>query len=118
MTGNGWFQIALFFVILLAITKPIGVFMARVFAREKTLLDPVLRPIERIIYVSCRIDDGREMDWKEYAVAMLLFSVVSMLILYLIERVQFWLPGNPQHLANVSQALAFKIGRASCRERV
>ena len=107
MTGNGWFQVALFFVILLAITKPIGAFMTRVFAREKTLLDPVLRPIERIIYVSCRIDDGREMDWKEYAVAMLLFSVVSMLILYLIERVQFWLPGNPQHLANVSQALAF-----------
>ncbi len=103
----GWFQIALFFVILFAITKPIGAFIARVFAREKTLLDPLLRPIERTIYRSCRIDQDHEMDWKEYAVATLLFSAVSMLILYLMERVQFWLPWNPQHLANVPRALAF-----------
>ncbi|MGH9572074.1 MAG: potassium-transporting ATPase subunit KdpA [Candidatus Acidiferrales bacterium] len=107
MTANGWFQIALFFVILLAITKPIGAFMTRVFVREKTLLDPVLRPIERIIYGSCRIDQDYEMDWKEYAIAMLLFSFVSMLALFVIERVQLWLPWNPQHLANVPQALAF-----------
>ncbi|HEY6467273.1 MAG TPA: potassium-transporting ATPase subunit KdpA, partial [Candidatus Acidoferrales bacterium] len=107
MTANGWFQIALFFVILLAITKPIGVFMTRVFAREKTPLDPVLRPLERLIYRSTGVDESHEMDWKEYAIAMLLFSVVSMLILYLIERVQIWLPWNPQHFANVGQALAF-----------
>ena len=107
MTANGWFQIALFFLILLAITKPVGAFMTRVFAREKTFLDPVLRPLERLIYRSTGVDENREMDWKEYAVAMLLFSVVSMLVLYLIERVQIWLPWNPQRLANVPQALAF-----------
>jgi potassium-transporting ATPase potassium-binding subunit len=107
MTANGWFQIALFFLILLAITKPIGVFMTRVFAGEKTLFDPLLRPVERLIYRSCGINEKSEMDWKEYTIAMLLFSVVSMLVLYLIERIQLWLPWNPQHFANVPQALAF-----------
>ena len=107
MTANGWLQIGLFFVVLLAVTKPLGVFMARVFAGEKTFLDPVLRPIERLIYRLCGIDDKREMEWKEYTVAMLLFSVVSMLVLYLIERVQQWLPWNPQHMAAVPAALAF-----------
>ena len=107
MTANGWFQIGLFFAVLLAVTKPLGVFMTRVFAGEKTFLDPALRPVERVIYRTTGVDEKREMDWKEYAVAMLLFSAVSMLALYLIERVQLWLPFNPQHLANVPQALAF-----------
>jgi K+-transporting ATPase ATPase A chain len=107
MTPNGWFQIALFFAVLLAVTKPLGVFMTRVFAGEKTFLDPVLRPIERLIYRITAVDESREMDWKEYTVAMLLFSAVSMLALYLIERTQQWLPWNPQHLANVPQQLAF-----------
>jgi K+-transporting ATPase ATPase A chain len=109
MTANGWFQILLFFAVLLAVTKPLGVFMTRVFSGEKTFLDPVLRPIERLIYRCCGIDDTREMDWKEYAIAMLLFSVVSMLALYLIERVQGlkFMPWNPQHLANVGPDLAF-----------
>ncbi|HTZ75820.1 MAG TPA: potassium-transporting ATPase subunit KdpA [Candidatus Aquilonibacter sp.] len=107
MTANGWFQIGLFFVVLLAVTKPLGVFMTRVFAGEKTFLDPALRPVEKLIYRTTGVDEKREMDWKEYAIAMLLFSAVSMLILYLIERVQLWLPLNPQHLANVPQALAF-----------
>jgi len=109
MTANGWFQILLFFALLLLVTKPLGVFMTRVFSREKTFLDPVLRPVERLIYRCCGIDETREMDWKEYTVAMLLFSVVSMLALYLIERVQglHWMPWNPQHLANVGPDLAF-----------
>jgi K+-transporting ATPase ATPase A chain len=109
MTANGWFQIALFFIILLVITKPIGAFMARVFAREKTILDPVLRPVERLLYRCTRVDESHEMDWKEYAVAMLLFSVVSMLLLYLIERVQGlrFMPWNPQHFTNVEPHLAF-----------
>src|SRR5580704_4114441 len=107
MTANGWFQIGLFFVILFALTKPLGVFMTRVFEGERTFLDPLLRPLERLIYRATGIDEKREMDWKEYTVAMLLFSVVSMLILYLIQRVQLWLPWNPQHMANVPQALAF-----------
>jgi potassium-transporting ATPase potassium-binding subunit len=107
MTANGWFQIALFFAALLAVTKPIGVFMTRVFAGEKTFLDSVLRPIERLIYRCTGVDAQTEMDWKEYTVAMLLFSAVSMAVLYLIERVQQWLPLNPQHFAAVAPALAF-----------
>jgi len=107
MTANGWLQIGLFFVVLLAVTKPLGVFMARVFSGEKTFLDPVLRPIERLLYRVTGIDDKREMDWKEYTVAMLLFSAVSMLLLYLIMRVQQWLPWNPQHFPAVEQHLAF-----------
>ena len=109
MTANGWFQIALYFIILLAITKPIGAFMARVFSREKTFLDPVLRPVERLVYRCTGVDEMHEMDWKEYAIAMLFFSVASMLLLYLIERVQglSFMPWNPQHLANVEQHLAF-----------
>jgi potassium-transporting ATPase potassium-binding subunit len=109
MTVNGWFQIGLFFVVLLAVTKPLGMFMTRVFEGEKTFLDPVLRPIERMIYRVCGVDRMREMDWKEYAIAMLLYSAVSMVLLYLIERVQglSWMPWNPQHMANVGPDLAF-----------
>jgi len=109
MTANGWFQIAMFFLVLLAVTKPLGVFMARVFSGEKTFLDPILRPIERLLYRVCRIDDKSEMDWKEYTIAMLLFSVVSMAVLYLIERIQGlkWMPWNPQHLPGVEAHLAF-----------
>jgi K+-transporting ATPase ATPase A chain len=107
MTVNGWLQIAAFFVVLFLLTKPVGAFMARVFAREKTFLDPVLRPIERLIYRLSGVEEQREMDWKEYTVAMLLFSAVSMLVLYAIERTQQWLPWNPQHFAAVPPALAF-----------
>ena len=107
MTANGWLQIGLFFVVLLAVTKPLGVFMARVFEREKTFLDPLLRPIERLIYRLSGIDDTREMDWKEYTIAMLLFSAVSMAVLYAIERLQYFLPWNPQHFTGVEPHLAF-----------
>jgi K+-transporting ATPase ATPase A chain len=107
MTANGWLQIGLFFVVLLAVTKPLGVFMTRVFAGEKTFLDPMLRPIERLLYRICGVDEKTEMDWKEYTVAMLLFSGVSMALLYGIQRVQQWLPWNPQHFPNVPAALAF-----------
>ncbi len=101
MTFNGWLQILLFFLIILAVTKPLGVFMAHVFNREKTLLDPVLRPLERLIYKLTGVDEKREMRWTEYAVTMLLFSSVSMLLLYLIQRLQGHLPFNPQHLAGI-----------------
>jgi potassium-transporting ATPase potassium-binding subunit len=107
MTANGWLQIGLFFAVLLAITKPLGVYMARVFAGEKTFLDPLLRPVERLLYRVTGVDEKREMDWKEYTVAMLLFSAASMLLLYLMERVQQWLPWNPQHMVAVPPALAF-----------
>jgi K+-transporting ATPase ATPase A chain len=107
MTANGWFQIFCFIAVILALTKPLGVFMARVYAREKTFLDPVLRPIERLIYAITGVDEKHEMPWTEYALAMLLFSGVSMLLLYVIERVQHVLPWNPQGLANVGTDLAF-----------
>src|SRR5579864_3816351 len=107
MTVSGWLQIFVFLALIFAVTKPLGVFMTRVFAGEKTFLDPVLRPIERIVYRCSGVDDQREMDWKEYTIAMLLFSAVSMAVLYLIERTQQWLPLNPQHMAAVPPALAF-----------
>jgi K+-transporting ATPase ATPase A chain len=102
MTINGWLQIAVFLLLILAVTKPLGVFMARVFNREKTFLDPVLRPIERLIYRTTGVDEKHEMGWIEYAVSMLLFSLVSMLLLYLIQRVQGFLPFNPQKLGAVN----------------
>ena len=107
MTANGWLQIGIYLVILLALTKPMGVYMTRVFSGQKTFLDPVLRPVERLLYRVTGVDETREMPWTEYAIAMLLFSGVSMLLLYLIERVQQWLPWNPQHLAKVAPDLAF-----------
>jgi potassium-transporting ATPase potassium-binding subunit len=107
MTTNGWFQILVLLLVVLALTKPLGVFMARVFNREKTFLDPVLRPIERLIYALTGVDENTEMKWTEYAVAMLLFSVVSMAVLYLIQRAQGMLPFNPQKLAGVEPFLAF-----------
>ena len=107
MTANGWFQILLFLGVILLVTKPLGVFMAKVFSGEKTFLDPVLRPVERLIYRLTGVDQDQEMRWTEYTVAMLLFSGVSMALLYVIERVQLWLPFNPQKLANVPPTLAF-----------
>jgi len=107
MTANGWLQIAFFLVVILLITKPLGVFITRVFGREKTFLDPVLRPVERLVYRLTGVDEQHEMRWTEYAVAMLLFSGVSMMLLYLIERTQHWLPLNPQKFPNVEPALAF-----------
>src|ERR1700729_2331630 len=107
MTGNGWLQIFLLLLVTFAVAKPAGLFMARVFAREKTWLDPLLRPCERLLYKLTGVDEKREMRWTEYAIAMLLFSGVSMTLLYVIERVQQWLPWKPQHLSTVSSALAF-----------
>ena len=102
MTANGWFQILLFFTLILAVTKSLGIFMARVFNRERTFLDPALRPIERLLYRVTWVDENHEMRWTEYAVSMLLFSVVSMLLLYILQRVQYYLPLNPQKFAGVN----------------
>jgi potassium-transporting ATPase potassium-binding subunit len=107
MTANGWFQIGLYLLVILVVTKPIGVFITRVFNREKTFLDPILRPVEKLVYRLIGVDENREMRWTEYAVAMLLFSGVSMTLLYLIERTQKWLPFNPQKLGNLEPGLAF-----------
>jgi K+-transporting ATPase ATPase A chain len=107
MTANGWLQIAVFLVLIFVVTKPMGVFMTRVFNREKTFLDPVLRPVERLIYRLTGVNEKHEMRWTEYAASMLLFSLVSMLVLYGMERLQAFLPFNPQRFAAVPQALAF-----------
>src|SRR5436190_3780138 len=104
MTLNGWLQIVFFAVLIFAVTKPLGLFMAHVFNRERTFLDPLLRPIERLIYGVTRVNAEREMSWTEYAVAMLLFSLVSMLVLYFLQRLQGLLPFNPQHLPGVDSA--------------
>jgi len=107
MTVNGWLQILVFLGLIFAFTKPMGVFMARVFNRERTFLDPIARPIERLLYRVTGVDENHEMRWTEYAVAMLLFSGVSMVVLYLIERLQQHLPLNPQRFGAVAQDLAF-----------
>ena len=107
MTNNGWFQIIVFLLVVLALTKPVGAFMTRVFNREKTFLDPLLRPIEKLLYRLTGVDEATEMSWKEYAGAMLIFSGVTMALTYLIERVQNHLPLNPQKLAAVAPDLAF-----------
>ena len=107
MTVNGWLQILFFLLIISALAKPLGVYMMRVFSHENTFLDPVLHPIEKLVYRLIAVDEKREMRWTEYTVAMLLFSGVSMTLLYLIERTQKWLPWNPQKFANVDPGLAF-----------
>ena len=106
MTMNGWLQIFLLFGVVLLAAKPVGLYMARVFEREHTWLDPILSPVERLLYRLTGIDASEEMPWTAYSMAVLAFSLVSMLILYVLERVQAWLPWNPQHLPNVPAALA------------
>jgi K+-transporting ATPase ATPase A chain len=107
MTANGWFQILLFLALILAVTKPLGVFMARVFNRERTFLDPVVRPLERLVYRVTGVDENHDMAWTEYAFCVLLFSAVSMLLLYGILRLQQLLPWNPQRFSAVAPGLAF-----------
>ena len=103
MTTNGWLQFLIFFLVLLACMRPLGIYMAQVFSGKVKFL----RPVECVIYRACRICADEEMTWQQYAVAMLLFSFVSLLLTYLIQRVQFFLPWNPQHLPGVESFLAW-----------
>jgi potassium-transporting ATPase potassium-binding subunit len=107
MTANGWLQIFVFLLVIFLLTKPLGVFITRVFDRKRTFLDPVLRPIERLLYKLTGVNETHEMRWTEYAFAMLCFSVIPMLVLYAMERLQQWLPWNPQKLGAVATDLAF-----------
>jgi K+-transporting ATPase ATPase A chain len=108
MTVNGWLQILVFLALIFAVTKPLGVYMARVFNRERTFLDFALRPLERLLYRVTGVKEDHEMRWTEYAITMLLFSLVSMLVLYALQRLQGLLPFNPQKFGAVSPAhLAF-----------
>ena len=112
MTGNGWLQFLIFSAVLLASLRPIGIYLARVLEGERTWLDPVLRPIEKLIYKLGGVNASQEMSWREYAFALLGFSAVSLLLTYVFERIQGW--GllaiswlNPQKLPGVEQALAW-----------
>lgn len=107
MTLNGWLQIIVFLALILLVTKPLGLFMAHVFNRERTFLDPVLRPIERLVYRLTGVNEAREMRWTEYAVAMLLFNVVTLVLLYAIQRLQGVLPLNPQALGAIEPSSTF-----------
>jgi K+-transporting ATPase ATPase A chain len=107
MTTNGLLQLTILFLALLAVTKPLGIFMARVFSGEKALADRLLGPLERGIYRVCRVEPGREQRWTEYTTAMLMFNLAGVLVLYGLQRVQFYLPFNPQAFSGVSPDLAF-----------
>jgi len=107
MTVNGWLQIALYCVIIIAITRSIGGYMTRVFNGERTFLSPVLRPVEGLLYTLSRVDEKEEQHWLTYAVAMLAFSLLGVVSLYAIQRLQNVLPFNPQDLPAVSDHLAF-----------
>ncbi len=106
MTLNGWLQIALFIAAVLLLAKPMGTYMAAVFERRKTFLDPVLAPCERLLYRVTGVDPAEEMRWTQYAIAMLVFSAATLLLTYIVERLQHLLPLNPQHLPGVESALA------------
>jgi len=107
MTISGWVQIALFSVIVILITRPFGGYMTRVFDGERTFLSPLLRPVERAVYWCCGVDEKEEQHWLTYAVAMLFFSVAGFVTLYALQRLQWYLPFNPQGQTGVEQSLAF-----------
>src|SRR5277367_6369884 len=107
MTAIGWLQAVVFFLIVLALTKPIGLYMVRVFEGGKTWLSPVLRPIETTIYRLGGVREDEEMTWYVYAFSMLAFSVIGLAYLYVLLRTQKWLPLNPQHFDNMTPDLAW-----------
>jgi potassium-transporting ATPase potassium-binding subunit len=107
MTTNGMIQLAVLFLAVLAVTKPLGVFMARIFSGERTLAGRLLGPVERLIYRLCRVDAGNEQRWTEYTAAMLMFNLAGLLVLYALQRLQFYLPLNPQTFTGVNPDLAF-----------
>ena len=107
MTANGWLQFALYSLVLLATVRPVGIYLARVFEGESTWLDPILRPFERLIYKLSGVRADQEMNWREYAFAMLGFSAVTLVVTYGFERLQNLLPFNPQGLAAVGPDLAW-----------
>lgn len=107
MTINQFLQPLLFFIVLLLLAKPLGSYMARVYEGGKTVLDPILGPMDRLFYRILGVKQEEEMSWKRYTTSLLLFSAISMLFLYSVQRVQYWLPLNPQGFSNVPADLAF-----------
>jgi potassium-transporting ATPase potassium-binding subunit len=107
VTLNGVLQVLLFLVIVLLVTKPLGLYLYKVFNGERTWLSPVFVPVERLFYRLCGVNPEEEQKWTGYMFAVLAFSLAGMLLLYLLERTQQWLPLNPQGLSNVEAQLAF-----------
>src|SRR5579883_1631119 len=107
VTLNSVLQVVIFLIVLLLITKPLGLYMTKVFAGEKTWLTPAFAPVERLFYKLSGVNPEEEQKWTGYVIAMLIFSVVGMLLLYLVQRTQQWLPLNPQGMSNVEPGLAF-----------
>jgi potassium-transporting ATPase potassium-binding subunit len=114
MTANGWLQIAIFFALILICAKPLGSFIATVIEGRKNFLTPVLGPVERLIYRICGVKADEEQHWTRYAGALLAFSLFSALLLYLMQRMQRWLPFNPQGFSqdNVSPDLGFNTANS------
>jgi potassium-transporting ATPase potassium-binding subunit len=106
MTLNGWIQIGIYFVALVLLVKPLGRYMAKVYQGDHTFLSPVIEPVERFVYRLAGINSSDEMDWKIYSVAMLLFSLVGIIFLYLLQRLQGFLPLNPMGMTAVSPDLS------------
>jgi len=102
MTANDIFQLGLYLVVLLLLVKPLGGYMARVFADAPNRVTRLGAPVERVLYRLCGIDPAEDMGWKRYALAMLLFNVLGLLVVYALQRLQQWLPLNPQHFGAVS----------------
>lgn len=107
MTLNGWFQILLYCGIIIALAKPLGGYMTRVFNGERTLLSPLLRPIERGLYGLAGTGEREEQHWTTYTVALLLFNLAGFLFLYTLQRLQGGLPFNPAGMSGVPSDLAF-----------
>src|SRR5579875_2577236 len=103
MTANGWLQFLVYFALLLVCIRPLGIYMAGIFTGRYTFLSSIEKPIYRL----CGIHADEEMSWREYAAAMLIFSFASLVLTYIIERLQFFLPWNPQHLHGVEAFLAW-----------
>src|SRR5579863_626767 len=100
MTSVGVLNVAVYFLLILAVTKPMGVFMARLFEGERTFLHPLLRPLEKLAYRLCGIREDAEQRWTQYAGALIAFSLISFIFAYLIQRLQFFLPFNPMHFGS------------------
>jgi K+-transporting ATPase ATPase A chain len=107
MTLNGFLQLGIYFLVLLALTKPLGIYMTKVFSGERFFLGRIFCPLERLIYRICRIDEHEEQHWTAYTAAMLMFTLVGLLVLYGLQRLQYYLPLNPQNFSGVAPDLAF-----------
>jgi K+-transporting ATPase ATPase A chain len=107
MTTSGWIQILIFCAIVVALVKPLGWYMTRVMAGERTFMSPILRPFERLLYAGAGVDERQEQHWLTYTVAMLAFNAAGFLLLFALQRLQGLLPLNPMQMGAVSPDSTF-----------